>query len=136
MNRKGGSGLRGQRWDSVGCECAERECGGDNKAFSFAATAFTIAVSGGVVIHIFGLPGFAINIHIIEDNIATACVVSVLDIDVPGSPAAVCVILTAGTQGPGLNPRATNIQVDNFTAACTTGANNNINAAGTARAAT
>lgn len=95
------------------------------------STATAITVRSGVVFHIFGLAGFTVNKNVIQNNIAAACIVRVLDIDIPGSAATVCVVLVAGAQGPGFNGGTANVQINYFRTTCTARANHNVAASGT-----
>ena len=95
------------------------------------STAATITVGSSVVLHIFSLTGFTVNINVIQNNIAAACIVRVLNINIPGSAATICIVLSTGAEGPGFNGGATNIQIDNFSSTRTPRANHNVAATGT-----
>ncbi len=60
------------------------------------AAALVVAVSRGVVLHIFGLPGFAVHLDVIQNHIAVGAIVGELYLDIPGCTASVGVILIAG----------------------------------------
>ena len=90
-----------------------------------AATARTVGVKGGVVIHILRLARFTIHLDVINLHIAITGIVSVFDIDITGCATAVNVVLITRAQGPALHRRAANTQRNLFSTRRSSCANRN-----------